>query len=166
MIRSDQKKRKSGEFMDVIYKTKDGVEIGTIRGRKGPHDFRVKFKEPNKRERTPAHVHLVIELYVKYAHDPKLTLEMRDHLLSVFDSITPINYYPPKLQVFKPEHINKFRKLDEVGEFTSEFMLVATELIMIQEKTNYPEGSQTQKLYRAFGVKDRFSVIQKAIWRG
>lgn len=152
--------------MDVVYRTKDDVEIGTIRGRKGRYDFRVKFKEPNKRERTPAHVHLIVELYVKYAHDPKLTLEMRDHLLSVFESLKPISYYPPKLQVFKPDQVEKFRKLDEVGEFTSEFMLVSTELIMIQEKTNYPQGSQTQKLYHAFGESDRFQVIQKAIWRG
>jgi len=53
-----------------------------------------------------------------------------------------------------------------VGEFTIEFLLVVTELIGIQEKTNYPEGSLTESLYRDFGVADRFSVIQKATWRG
>lgn len=42
-------------------------------------------------------------------------------------------------------------------------MLVVTELMAIQEKTNYPEGSLTESLYRDFGVKDRFSVIQKAV---
>ena len=152
--------------MDVIYETERGVLIGTIPGRKGPHDFRVKFKEPGKRERTPAHVHLIVELYVKYAFNPQLTLKMRDHLLKVFDLIKPINYYPPKLQIFKKEHVEPFMELNQVGEFTSEFMLVTTELIMIQETTNYPEGSVTQKLYQEFGQKDRFSVIQSAIWKG
>lgn len=33
---------------------------------------------------------------------------------------------------------------------------------MIQEKTNYPQGSLTQQLYADFGVKDRFSVINAA----
>lgn len=152
--------------MDVIYETERGVLIGTIPGRKGPNDFRVKFREPRKRERTPAHVHLIVELYVKYAFNPQLTLKMRDHLLKVFDLIDKIDYYPPKLQVFQKEHVKPFRVLDKVGEFTSEFMLVTTELIAIQEVTNYPEGSVTQKLYQKFGQKDRFSVIQSAIWRG
>jgi hypothetical protein len=62
--------------------------------------------------------------------------------------------------------MNKFTELDKVGEFSVEFLLVVTELIMIQEKTNYPQGSLTQKLYADFGIKDRFSVIQSAVFRG
>jgi hypothetical protein len=42
-------------------------------------------------------------------------------------------------------------------------LLVVTELLAIQEKTNYPLGSLTESLYKDFGVKDRFSVIQKAV---
>ena len=48
-------------------------------------------------------------------------------------------------------------------EFTVEFLLVVTELMATQEKTNYPEGSLTESLYEDFGVKDRFQVIQKAV---
>jgi len=50
-----------------------------------------------------------------------------------------------------------------VGEFTVELLLVLTELMAIQEKTDYPKGTLTESLYRDFGVKDRFSVIQKAV---
>ncbi|MEW5692797.1 MAG: hypothetical protein AB1765_05830 [Candidatus Hydrogenedentota bacterium] len=56
--------------------------------------------------------------------------------------------------------------MDKVGEFTVEFLLVAIELVAIQEKTNYPTGTVTENLYKNFGVKDRFSVIQAAIWKG
>ena len=56
--------------------------------------------------------------------------------------------------------------LDKVGEFTVEFLLVAIELVAIQEKTNYPTGTLTKSLYEGFGVKDRFQIIQKSIWRG
>ncbi len=56
-----------------------------------------------------------------------------------------------------------FKELDKVGEFSVEFMLVVTELMAIQEKTNYPRGSLTESLYRDFDTKDRFSVIQKAV---
>jgi len=151
-----------------IYTTQTGVEIFVEKGRKSqsPYDFRVRFREPGKRERTPTHVHLIVEMYVKNAFNSKLTLELKSHILEVFNKLQPINYYPPYLQIFKPEHIKPFIDLDRVGEFSVEFLLVTTELIMIQEKTNYPRGSLTQRLYTDFGIKDRFSVIQSAVFRG
>lgn len=81
----------------------------------------------------------------------------------MFKYIEPIDYFPPNLQYFRPEHVEAFKELDRVGEFTVEFMLVVAELMGIQERTNYPRGSLTESLYRDFGVKDRFQVIQKAV---
>lgn len=150
---------------DLIYTTKTNIQIEVYRGRKpeSPYDFIVKFKEPNKRERTPAHVHLIVEMYVKYAYNPTLTLKLKEHILKMLKSIKPVNSFPPTLQFFKIEHIEPFKELDKVGEFTVEFLLVVTELMAIQEKTNYPGGSLTESLYEDFGVKDRFQVIQKAV---
>ncbi len=81
----------------------------------------------------------------------------------MLSQIKPVNYFPPRLQFFRPEHVEPFEDLDKVGEFSAEFLLVVSELLAIQEKTNYPEGSLTESLYKDFGVKDRFSVIQKAV---
>ena len=67
----------------------------------------------------------------------------------MLNQIKPINSFPPHLQFFKPEHVEQFKELDAVGEFTVEFLLVVTELMAIQEKTNYPEGSLTESLYKA-----------------
>ena len=150
---------------DLVYTTKANVQIGVYPGRKpeSPYDFIVKFREHGKRERTPAHVHLIVEMYVKHAHNPSLTLKLKEHILTILRSIKPVHSFPPSLQFFKPEHIEPFKDLDKVGEFTVEFLLVVTELMGIQEKTNYPEGSLTENLYEDFGVKDRFQVIQKAV---
>lgn len=150
---------------DLVYTTKANVQIGVYPGRKpeSPYDFIVKFREPNKRERTPSHVHLIVEMYVKYAHNPSLTLKLKDHILAMLNQVKPITSFPPSLQFFKLEHIEPFTDLDKVGEFSVEFLLVVTELMAIQEKTNYPMGSLTESLYKNFGVKDRFSVIQKAV---
>lgn len=150
---------------DLVYITNSKIQIGVYPGRKpeSPYDFIVKFKEPGKRERTPAHVHLIVEMYVKHAHNPQKTLELKKHIINMLKHIRPIDYFPPCLQFFKPEHIEPFKELDKVGEFSAEFILVVTELLAIQEKTNYPKGSLTESLYNDFGVKDRFSVIQKAI---
>jgi len=158
---------RKGREDDLVYTTKEDVKIAVYPGKKpeSPYDFIVRFKEPNKRERTPAHVHLIVEMYVKHAYNPSLTLKLRNHILEMFKHIQPIDYFPPKLQYFKREHVEPFKDLDKIGEFTVEFMLVVTELMAIQEKTNYPKGSLTESLYRDFGVKDRFSVIQKAVLR-
>jgi len=123
----------------------------------------VKFREPNKRERATAHIHPTVKMPVKHAYDPSLTLKLRDRILEMFKYIHPIDYFPPRLQYFKSEHAESFKELDRVGEFTVEFILAVAELMGIQEKTNYPRGSLTESLYRDFGVKDRFSVIQRAV---
>jgi len=84
----------------------------------------------------------------------------------MLSQIEPVTSFPPTTQYFKPEHVEPFKELDKVGEFTVEFILVAIELVAIQERTNYPTGTLTENLYKSFGVKDRIQVIQKAIWRG
>ena len=153
---------------DLVYTTSENVRFEVYPGskRQSPYDFIVKFREPGKRERTPAHVHLIVEMYVKHAFNPSLTLKLRDHILTMLSQIRPVTTFPPSLQFFRPEHIEPFKKLDKVGEFTVEFLLIAIELVAIQEKTNYPAGTVTENLYKNFGVKDRFSVIQSSVWRG
>lgn len=157
-------RRLQEEDDDLVYTTKENVQIVVYPGRKpeSPYDFIVKFREQNKRERTPAHVHLIVEMYVKYAYNPSLTLKLKEHILTMLSQIKPINSFPPTLQFFKQEHIEQFKDLDKVGEFTIEFLLVVTELMAIQEKTNYPEGSLTESLYKDFGVKECFSSNPKS----
>lgn len=151
----------------LIWTTQEGVEIAVEKGRKkqSPYDFKVRFREPGKRWRTPEHVHLIVELYVKEVYDRQLTLQLRNHLLQVFQQVQPINYFPPKLQVFEPSQTEAFQPLNSVGEMSVEFLLVVSELIFIQEKTNYPAGSLTYELYKSFGTKDRFSVVQRATFK-
>jgi hypothetical protein len=102
---------------DLVYITLSNVQIAVYHGKKpeSPYDFIVKFKEPGKRERTPSHVHLIVEMYVKHAYNSTLTLKLRDHILDIFRHIEPIDYFPPGLQYFKPEHVEPFKVLDKVS---------------------------------------------------
>ena len=109
---------------------------------------------------------MTVKMYVKHAFNSSLTLKLRDHILEMLSQVEPVTSFPPTLQYFKPEHVEPFKELNKVGEFTVEFLLVAIELVAIQERTNYPTGTLTESLYKSFGVKDRFQVIQKAVWRG
>ena len=151
-----------------MHTTQNGDRIYVREGTKtqSQYDFIVKFKQPGKRLRTPSHVHLIVELYVKDAHDSSLTRQLVFYMLGVFQQVQPINYYPPRFQVFNPKNAIPYNSLNAVGEFSVEFLLAVSELIFIQEKTNYPHGSLTQHLYHNFGRTDRFSVISQAIYRG
>jgi hypothetical protein len=152
-----------------IYRTRKDVKISVYEGQKkdrSAYDFIVKYTEPLKRERTPKHIHLIVDLYLKWAGNRDLTLRLRDHMLSVFQRIRPITSLPPRFQVFTSEDVEQFQGLNGFGEYDVEFVLAVSELLMIQEKTNYPFGSMTQAMYSAFGKEDIFGVISAASFRG
>ncbi len=149
----------------LVHTTQKNVQIHVEPGIKSKYDFKVRFLEPGKKMRTPTHVHPIVELYVKQAFNRTLTNQLVTHLLAVNQRLQPITQFPPTFQVFKLEHAAPFAPLDAVGEFSAEFLLAVSELIFIQEKTNYPQGSLTQRLYQDFLTKDRFSVVHQATWK-
>lgn len=85
---------------DLVYITRTGTRFEVYPGRKkqSPCDFIVKFRDPNKRERTPAHIHLIVEMYVKHAYNPSLTLKLKDHILTMLSQIKPVVSFSPTLQ--------------------------------------------------------------------
>ena len=152
--------------MQLVYKTEGGVEILVSRGRKSPLDFKVHYREPNKRIRTPKHIHLIIDLYMKMSKNEQLTMKLVDHIIDLIKKIKPVKEFPPKLQIFSKEKLVEFEELSRYGEYSVEFLLVVTELIMIQEATNYPTGKMNLRLFNKFKNKeDIFSVVSAATFR-
>lgn len=151
-----------------IYTTERGVDIYVSKGRKSEYNFKVQYQEPGKSKRTPKHIHLVIDMYMKKCGNRELTLELAEHLLNnVVKKVKPATSFPPSLQVFQPQHVSRFQELDQWGEYSVEFILVVGELIAIQEKTNYPQGTANEELWRAFlEERDIFTVVSKATFRG
>ena len=95
-------------------------------------------------------------------------MQLVDHIINeIILKANPSNTNPPVLQVFSPQHVNRFQALDAYGEYSVEFLLVVTELIMIQEKTNYPQGVMNLNLFQLFRDEaDIFSVVSAATFRG
>ena len=118
--------------------------------------------------RTPKHIHLIIDLYMKKTGNKSLTMQLVDHIINeIISKVKPSNTNPPVLQIFRPDHVKRFQALDAYGEYSVEFLLVITELIMIQEKTNYPGGSMNLKLFQLFRDNaDIFSVVSAATFSG
>ena len=152
----------------LIYTTYKGIKIFVSKGGKSQFNFKVQYQEPGKAVRTPKHIHLIIDLYMKRAGNKQLTMGLVDHIINnIILKVQPSNINPPKLQIFSPEQMERFKELDNYGEYPIEFLLVIAELIMIQEKTNYPKGILNLNLFRAFREeKDIFSVVSAATFRG
>ena len=151
-----------------IYRTSKGVEVYVSKGKKSRCDFKVQYRAPGKAVRTPKHIHLIIDMYMKKCGDRDLTLKLADHMLNnVVTKVKPTTSYPPSLQIFQPQHVWQFQALDQYGEYSVEFILIVGELIAIQEKTNYPHGVANERMWRAFlEEKDIFTVVSAATFRG
>lgn len=54
-----------------MHTTKDNIKVFVSKGSKKEslYDFRVHYQEPNKRVRTPKHIHLIIDLYIKLSRN-------------------------------------------------------------------------------------------------
>ena len=152
----------------LIYRTSNDIEIYTESGRKSLYDFRVRYREPGKRIRTPLHIHIIVDLYQKLSVESGLTNDFVDHIINgIIKPIVPSTSYPPSLQVFETVHISQFEGLSGVSEYSPEFLLVAIELIMIQERTNYPDGNLNLQLFQKLrNGEDIFSVVSAATFRG
>ena len=153
----------------LMHTTKDGVKILVSKGSKkeSPFDFRVHYQEPNKRVRTPKHIHLIIDLYMKLSRNEELTLKLVDYLINMMKKLKPVTQYPPYLQVYGKQDFSEFEELNSYGEYSVEFIVVVIELIMIQEKTNYPTGMMNIKVFERFRDKhdDIFAVVSAATFR-
>ena len=153
----------------LMHTTQGGTQILVQPGskRQSSFDFIVRYQEPGKRVRTPSHMHFIIDLYRKREHDRPLTETLVDHILDTIRMVQPATGFPPQLQVFRPADVAQFQALNQFGEYPVEFLLVAGELVLIQEKTNYPNGHMSADLYGAFRRgDDTFSVVSTATFRG
>jgi hypothetical protein len=153
--------------MPIVYVTQDQVEIHIEPGSKSPNDFIVKYREPGKRLRTPKHIHLVVDLFAKRTGNLYLTNDLLDHVIeNIIMKVFPSTNFPPNLQIFAPIQVEKFQELGRYGEYSAEFLLVITELIMIQEKTNYPDGIINLHLFQKIrNGSDIFSIVSAATFR-
>lgn len=150
-----------------IYTARNEAVIGVVKGGKSLYNFRVKYREQGKQERTPKHMHVIIDLYMKLVGNERLTMQLVDHIINnIILKVSPTNSFPPKLQIFEPSHARAYQHLDKHGEHPIDFLLVVTELIQIQEKTNYPTGVLNLNLFRLFREKaDIFTVVSAATFR-
>lgn len=152
----------------LIKTTSNNIQILVSKGSKpeSPYDFKVHYKEPGKRPRTPKHIHLIIDLYMKLSKNEDLTLKFIGYLIDMMQKLKPETTFPPSTQISNHPY-SEFTELNQYGEYTVEFICSIIELIMIQEKTNYPNGNLNVKVFKMFrdNHKEIFRVVSAATFR-
>ncbi|AJF62460.1 MAG: hypothetical protein QT11_C0001G0311 [archaeon GW2011_AR20] len=153
---------------DLIYTCEDRTQIYVAKGNLSKWDFRVGFLKEGMKgtPRFAKHLHIATEFYIKHAHNPELAKKFKEYFVGLLDKVEPIDYYPPKIKFFDQNKLEEFEDLNEVGEFSVEFLMVYIELLMTQEKTNYAPMFFNRKLFNDLFVKNRYSVMNTASQRG
>jgi len=126
----------------------DGTIVAIYQGFRSSNpdlDFIVKYKEPNKRLRTPSHTHWVVDLVIKGEVLPDLTLELVNELLTIYDSVEAFTeasqrdeyelIYPTLLSNPEMGHYY-YSALDNVGGLSIQLIMTLVELFSRCEKNN------------------------------
>lgn len=141
-----------------VYQTSDGITIFVKRGYHSQFDFIVQYQLPGHKLRTPKLAHLATDLLIKRSSDENLTRQFLDYLATnVLPKLGAAVTFPPRLQIFHASQERQFRKIDIYGEYSVEFIMVVSELLGIQEKTNYPKGELVLNLFQ--GLRDGADIF-------
>jgi len=152
------------------FKLSNGTIIGIFQGNLGQNpdlDILIKYQEPNKRVRTPKHIHWAIDFLIKKEHNKELTLEFVKYLREMWDKVEPFktkeDQQKCELKLTTPEKLKKFEELNQYGEYPVEFIGHIIELMMIEEKTGLPTAFMFKGVLDAIiQEKDIFSIVSKA----
>ncbi len=137
-----QYKIKNGPRVESLkqFELDDGTIVAMFQGFRGENpdlDFIVKYKEPEKRLRTPSHTHWIVDLVIKGEIHQLTTLSLVESLIKIYEDIEPFktveerNDY--KLQ-YVDNLVNTYSELDSVGALSIELIGTLVELFCKCEK--------------------------------
>ncbi len=158
-----------------VIKVNDDFIVAIYRGRKGPADILIRYRQKLKNGRwsnirTPKHIHWTVDILIKMFQEEHLTKQFIDELVNVWErEIHPMTEEERnKLELsellnYDKETLERFKELSRYGEYNVKFLLLLAKLLMFQEKTNYPEGRLFQTLLKKLKEgEDIFSILQTA----
>lgn len=154
--------------------------VAIYQGSLSPYDILIKYRQKTKGNkwshiRTPKHIHWAADMLTKIYSNRELTQQFLDFLIGIWSRTVAIKTEEARTEALKIElllhayrqEVEKYKELDEYGEYSVEFLILLARLLMIQEKTNredaYMFGRLLQKLRAG---EDIFSIISTATLNG
>lgn len=164
-------KERITSIVEIVFE--DGLILYVFPGSISENDILIKFKDENlirTKIRQPSHIHWVVDKLIKKENEGDLINEFLKNILIRWNEITPIhnrsyNTIINNIILSKTkDFIKKYANLNNYGFFTIEFITHLMELLMIQEKTNYPEAYMFKRvLEETIEGKDLYAMVSKAI---
>ena len=166
--------KRKGEEHTAIKEIKlfDGTVIGVFEGSRGAnpdHDILIKYREQNKRLRTPKHIHWVIDLLIKKQYKPELTLKFMKYLREMYERVEGFKSKEDRANFFlketAPEKLKPFEELNTYGEYKVEFIGHLIELMIKMEKNTSPEKPARvfkELMDAMIQEKEIFVIVSKA----
>ena len=137
-----QYKIKNGPRVEslVEYGLHEGTIVAMFQGFRGENpdlDFIVKYKEPNKRLRTPSHTHWIVDLVIKGEINKERTLSFVNSLIIVYDNIEPFTTVEER-NTYELKYVDgiteAYKELNDIGSFSVELITTLVELFCKCEK--------------------------------
>jgi hypothetical protein len=122
------------------YTMVDGTTVAIYQGSRGENpelDFIVKYKETNKRLRTPSHTHWITDLLVKCEYNKVIVGKFVKKVLSLYETTEPFNNTEERNSYelnFYKKHLYEFDVLDNHGYYKMDTLVSFIELFTICEK--------------------------------
>ena len=169
--------RRQGEIKKPIsvVKVNDEFILAIYKGEKGPADILIRYRQRLKNGRwsnirTPKHIHWTVDILIKMFQEEYLTKQFIDELMKIWrrEIYSLTQEERDKLELmellnYDKETLERFKELSSYGEYNVKFLLLLAKLLMLQEKSNYPEGHLFQTLLRKLKEGDDiFSILQTA----
>lgn len=134
--------RKNGEiYAPIIFWNLNNIVLAIYQGSRGanpPLDFVLRYKEDNKRLRTPSHTHWIVDLLIKSQFNKDIVKQFIEDWIIKYEELQPFsnvnerNFYILKNQEY---FINTYSGiLDNYGNYKTDFLSALIELFIICEK--------------------------------
>lgn len=165
-----------GEVPIDAIQINDSYIVAIYKGNKSPADILIRYRQKTEkgwsRIRTPKHVHWTVDMLIKLSHDRIKAEQFIVKLQKIWKDLkglkpeTRDSLKLEELLSYDSEVISEFKELSQHGEYNVKFLLLLAKLLMIQEKTNYPDGRMFQQLLAKLKEeKDIFSILQTATFK-
>ncbi|MBP7791530.1 MAG: hypothetical protein KA120_00505 [Candidatus Goldbacteria bacterium] len=172
---------KKGYKLIKSFDINDSFMLGIYEGKLSAFDILIMYRQKIKvgerkdkwkwsRIRTPKHVHWAVDILLKFREDKEKTIEFLDYMAELWCKTKPLNSQDERQDLninFTDEEIEKYKALNEKGEYSPKFLFALAKLLMIQEKTNNNEAFMFNKLIEKLKQgEDIFSIISAASFGG
>lgn len=157
----------------------DTYILGIYQGSLSNFDLLLRYRQKDKKSksswsriRTPKHIHWAVDAIIKLYNDDNETKRFLQFLIDLWDNQTqPLKTDEERNLLLDVEKLkdeanreaSKYPKLANKGEYSIKFLYLIAKLLMIQEKTNFPNAFMFRRLLKALKEhEDIFKIVSIA----